>query len=1329
MKRKHTKRILLIFLLAFPTALLFGFLLTNAHAESYIPEHADDKPKNNWHWGVDEGDIIMYEFTYEAINLSDSDQTRMKGKYVKAMNISSIANVSDSYMGLISGDFSHLNVTNVYWNYSADEWVEYDDDYTISEARYDDTAGSPEIYVEFGDGLNFFVLPKNQTAFNATDIAGSVNRTLEMYYLAGYVNDFNEYITEDSVSNNQKIAFSNTTMDHYLNLTYYDNGTLKYGDLSIKISTDQAWSDWMQVNMKIERVFDWNVTNDVEWSVEEEDVLYVGNNEKYPEGEIEPVYEEIKIEITAINSSYYEYQGMSEDEIVRMLFENVYADLFKWNRENEEYELILEDQLIACANNYYPFLLLQLLAGDSKMLALMPKDTTPSDLELIFDNNTYFMEERLESKKAYLGSDGYIRLENEDITMQREFQFDLETGILKWFYQYNSTERLMAGFRKNSTILTTGSGTFDLWSDVVTEWDLSMDYTCSSDAEIYWSVQKQNIAFDRSLEYNPWKLPEPNQIYIDVYTNASGDFSYPVEFTLSYSDTLESAVGVNESALRPYYYDFENDEWVLVSNNYFNLDTENNEIKFDLIQDAWGSYLTIGYASDANVSWSVDIGDVLYLGKREPGNNNVVPVRMEILYFNNSYIESVDDTPFGSNGGPQNQVFSNVVANVSDWTYNDGGYWQEPTEMIIASSNNYWAVGPHMLGANSPPPSLLPIGTNGTDVKDVFDGLDFWDQLNTGVDWVYFYNTTADVPFMANWSYATGEISLLAGYMYMDQGWDSFTYYRYKEAIYESNTYTDISLDSDLVDKWTLTVNFTCSDDELVLWKILPVNPVQHIKLMNYLPENASLFFDIFVNNTETISSVNLTIDYGSAETSLNAVGIYAEDLNPYGLDPDFNIWNPAPLDAFDLDETDKEIYSFSLEEAGAVLYAIGTSMTSRMDWSVEIGDILYYGGQPYVEQSGTEKGFVKIEITNINETGELVDLEEAGVDYSEMPQNQSFSLVWGDFSHWNNTAREWINEGVQLMAAANNYFPTAPTGIYEAIDSGSGGPIYLIPLGFSGTDIADSFISCRITNYTVDDSGGEYIHLIYPEDTTKFVKLYFDDETGIVKDYFGYDQHPISFDWIYFAGWNLKNETFTAGDYDYIVDGFGLEQLNVNITSNITITGGNFDLFSHIFTYEPGETQIGRGTPIIYMDLLGINFTNNIHRFNFTIELPTSIDLSEVTIDLWRYELNDINDPNDDDWGRHPDPIGDGALVINESENYIVVKFSTEGGSGGSLFAVSYYTPSPPAPPPPAGDDDDDDDDDDIPAAIPGFEIYLLFASIAVISLLIIEKRRKLIK
>ena len=71
---RRNKIITLILILLFPTILSLGSFVTNTRAGPAIPE---DDPMNNWRWGIDVGDKLMFEMEMVYTNLSSQEVQKM----------------------------------------------------------------------------------------------------------------------------------------------------------------------------------------------------------------------------------------------------------------------------------------------------------------------------------------------------------------------------------------------------------------------------------------------------------------------------------------------------------------------------------------------------------------------------------------------------------------------------------------------------------------------------------------------------------------------------------------------------------------------------------------------------------------------------------------------------------------------------------------------------------------------------------------------------------------------------------------------------------------------------------------------------------------------------------------------------------------------------------------------------------------------------------------------------------------------------------------------------------------------------------------------------
>ncbi len=117
--------------------------------------------------------------------------------------------------------------------------------------------------------LNPFI-PMNDTTLALTWSAQRLKLIYENMFEMG---EF-DIASTSLAPNNNNIYFKNSTTGVYVNLTYYDNGTLLYGELYFDNEEDG------RMTITLTTIFDVNPIDDIEWDVEVGDILYYGIERK-----------------------------------------------------------------------------------------------------------------------------------------------------------------------------------------------------------------------------------------------------------------------------------------------------------------------------------------------------------------------------------------------------------------------------------------------------------------------------------------------------------------------------------------------------------------------------------------------------------------------------------------------------------------------------------------------------------------------------------------------------------------------------------------------------------------------------------------------------------------------------------------------------------------------------------------------------------------------------------------------------------------------------------------------------------------------------------------
>ncbi|MGV9172698.1 MAG: hypothetical protein ACOC35_09025, partial [Promethearchaeia archaeon] len=293
-KTKFNKIKLLTLFLAFMTLFILSSPIDmNVVAETYTPE---EHKNNDWQWQIETDNIIGYEVEMSYETEPGTINTRL----LEIWNITEIANTTRSdYFGE-TNEWSEVIAELLYHNVSSGELMNYFDaderpvNMTLASFNYNETVsthrpeGNEATLTWVNDSLLFdegknslvhpvpLVVPVNDSAdFTTEALAYVLNKTYSMYSQNnGLFNSFDE--SDISIDDNF-IGFKNSTHDYYINMTYYDNGTLRKADGRIRSGQDP-----MNISFSYTHVTDYDILQDTLWGVEEGDELFLGMNEVDP---------------------------------------------------------------------------------------------------------------------------------------------------------------------------------------------------------------------------------------------------------------------------------------------------------------------------------------------------------------------------------------------------------------------------------------------------------------------------------------------------------------------------------------------------------------------------------------------------------------------------------------------------------------------------------------------------------------------------------------------------------------------------------------------------------------------------------------------------------------------------------------------------------------------------------------------------------------------------------------------------------------------------------------------------------------------------------------
>jgi len=396
--------------------------MTNVQGGPDIPV---SHPNNAWHWEVDEGDRIYFEGEFILTNAS-TGEIYMMFKDIWIYNITSINNVTiDAGFGV--GNYSQVNATSCYNDLS--ELEAYDDPQELALFGYNDSDPIQHKYMAGRNGMPF-LLPINGSSFDVDILAGILDESFygsPMYQMA-----FNRFDYYESGSN--RIYFYNTSEFYFTEGYYFDNGTMEKGSAFL---TANMGAGPIYINATMKQVFDYNVTDEVEWGVNVGDTFY------YDAIENEDTVGEAmdwKLNISGFSDILFNKtkNGFSEEEPVYMVYQAVYAERSMWNGTMNDYEYY-DNVLVGTANNFYPQYYDD-AAEEGVMPFIWPINVPKEHIEFMWNNDTLRIWESLEFDEVYIYENGYydFYLRNSTGIDYVRINVSKTTGVAHSFLMFSS---------------------------------------------------------------------------------------------------------------------------------------------------------------------------------------------------------------------------------------------------------------------------------------------------------------------------------------------------------------------------------------------------------------------------------------------------------------------------------------------------------------------------------------------------------------------------------------------------------------------------------------------------------------------------------------------------------------------------------------------------------------------------------------------------------------------------------------------------------------------------------------------------------------------------
>lgn len=399
----------------------FNSLFLNVRAGPDIPI---PHPNNGWHWGIEEGEQLYYEIEVILSNTS-TGEVNLMFKDIWIYNITSIENVTRDWHGV--NDFSQVNATQCYYNLTDDELEAYNEPTELALFGYDNL---DDIVYKYRAGHNgmAFVLPLNGSNNLEVDILDDILNQSFYYPLgqSGY-NQF-DHFESNPVSN--RIYFSNSSHGFFTDGYYYDNGTLSHGIAYMMVNMGDGP---VFINASFNRVFDYDITDEVEWDTTVGSEYYYDFFDNYDW--IDDA-QDVKIHITNISDILLEKSknNFGSSGYSYMVFQAVYADIYVWN--GSQYLKEASDEIVGLANNFYPQ---YFDTSGPIMIFLYPSNVQRESLEFLWNNDTARIWEIPFDEITY-HENGYLqtKLVNSTGSDFADVKVDLTTGLIQSYLVYDS---------------------------------------------------------------------------------------------------------------------------------------------------------------------------------------------------------------------------------------------------------------------------------------------------------------------------------------------------------------------------------------------------------------------------------------------------------------------------------------------------------------------------------------------------------------------------------------------------------------------------------------------------------------------------------------------------------------------------------------------------------------------------------------------------------------------------------------------------------------------------------------------------------------------------
>ena len=359
--------------------------------------------------------------------------------------------------------------------------------------------------------LNPFI-PMNDTTLALTWSAQRLKLIYENMFELGELDNASTSLAP----NNNNIYFKNSTTGAYVNLTYYDNGTLLYGEIYYNDADEDEEEDWWTITLTtiIDPINLINPIDDLVWDVEVGDCLYFGIERR-----------EYKLNITSI----YNYSSYNPQADSTVLLQVVNASFSLFIPEYGWMDLEM-NMTIGAGNELFPSLFTQDLRF--RLPFILPRGYDTKKLAMV-----YKMMSSHEDYDQITFGDTWVKLYNSSTQGFAVLEFSTNGSTL--LIQTKDMDMLFgdetAGlYRKNMTIID-GTHSIDIKPFSTSGFEVTLNISVKSPTQLFYS------AFDINPINTSSGISNYGVLFIDVMVNETKNLNQdnfaPINITIEFDGT------------------------------------------------------------------------------------------------------------------------------------------------------------------------------------------------------------------------------------------------------------------------------------------------------------------------------------------------------------------------------------------------------------------------------------------------------------------------------------------------------------------------------------------------------------------------------------------------------------------------------------------------------------------------------------------------------------------------------------------------------------------------------------------------------------------------